>query len=166
MQHEQNKVCVLPQISCSLYTLLTKTQLSWSQSDTTDRAGARAASNISIQIFAHSSSFISTSQQPKLILLTHWPKSQQHKRPSVFNSAWSKHTICFCFLPIIFTTCILDKVQLHRCLSLVIPPGRFWGIRWSPGTFLMVLVQPLRQPGWGRKLHSVVRWGVGSGSDI
>lgn len=30
----------------------------------------------------------------------------------------------------------------------------------------MAMEEPLRQSGWGRKPHSVVKWGVGAGSDI
>ncbi len=91
-----------------------------------------------------------------------------HKYPSVFNSAWSKHTICFCFIPIIFTTRILDKVQvqLHSWRLSVVPPGCCWGTRWSPGPFLTVMEEPLRRPGWGRKPRSVARWGEGAGRDI
>lgn len=96
------------------------------------------------------------------VLLIHWPKSQHTRYPSVFNSAWSKHTICFCFIPIIFTTCILDKVQvqLHGWRMCAVPPGCCWGIRWSPEPFLMVMEEPPRQPDWDRKLHSVARTGV------
>lgn len=91
-----------------------------------------------------------------------------HKYPSVFNSAWSKHTICFCFIPIIFTTCILDKfqVQLHSWKSSAVPPGCCSGLRWNPGSFLMAMEEPLWQPSWDRKLHSAVKRSVGAGSDI
>lgn len=137
-----------------------------------------AVSNISIMIVAHSSfSYLSHNMEiPQTQVFIHsLTQITAHKFPSVFNSARSKHTICFGFTPIIFTTCILDKVQvqLHCWRLAVVPPGCCWGIKWSPGSFLMVMEEPLRQPDWDRKLHSVVSWrgggrggSVGTGSDI
>lgn len=88
--------------------------------------------------------------------------------PSVCNPAWSEHTICFCLIPIIFTTCTLDRVQacLYGSRLSAVPPGRSWGIEWSPALFLMVLEEPLRAAGWGRKWRSAVKRGAGTRSDI
>lgn len=88
--------------------------------------------------------------------------------PSVCNPAWSEHTICFCLIPIIFTTRVLDLVQAQlRASSLsAVPPGHSWGREWSPVPFLMVPGERLRPAGWGRKQRSVVKTGAGTGRDI
>lgn len=96
------------------------------------------------------------------VLLLHWPKSQHTLNPSVLSSARSKHTICFCFIQIIFTTCVLETVQPQPCsrrLS-VIPPGCWRGTGWSLGPFLTVMEEPLKGPAWDRKPHSAMRRGV------
>lgn len=115
--------------------------------------------------------FISVSQHwahPNASFATSLTQITALRCPSVYNTAWSEHTICFCFIPIIFPTRFLNwlQVQLRGWRLSAIPPGCYWGIKWSPVPFLTVLEEPLGPTDWGRKPCSVMKWGVGTGSDI
>lgn len=121
-----------------------------------------AESKIGMKVFSFFLFFNFKPTTRSQVLLLHWPKSQHTLNPSVLSSARSKHTICFCFIQIIFTTCVLETVQPQPCsrrLS-VIPPGCWRGTGWSLGPFLTVMEEPLKGPAWDRKPHSAMRRGV------